>query len=90
MVGWPQIDRRKHEVDITERVLEGGVWTASASPDRGRIVALAFEIGAWSLGAVASAAQAQAAPSRRGAAWTAARGRLRGRSEGTGRRSRRR
>jgi hypothetical protein len=33
-----RIDRRKHEVDITERVLEGGLWAAGGSLENARVV----------------------------------------------------
>ena len=53
-----QIDRRKHEVDITERVLEGGMWTAGTGPlENGRVVELDFARAAWPLGTVQSAVQ---------------------------------
>jgi hypothetical protein len=32
------IDRKKHEVDITERVLEGGVWAGLGHLDNARVV----------------------------------------------------
>jgi hypothetical protein len=52
------IDRRKHEVDITERVLEGGVWAGPGHLENARVV---VDIGMheWLLGTVASTAQVQ-------------------------------
>ena len=48
-----QIDRRKHEVDITERVLEGGIWTAGTGPlENGRVVEIEFARAQWALGTV--------------------------------------
>jgi hypothetical protein len=35
-----RIDRKKHEVDIIERVLDGGVWTPSPHPDGGHVTNL--------------------------------------------------
>jgi hypothetical protein len=37
-----RIDRRKHEVDITERVLEGGLWAAGGHLEDARVVELGF------------------------------------------------
>lgn len=54
-----RIDRTKHEVDITERVLEGGVWAASDRPDAGRVVDLDMRVEVWPLGTIASAVQVQ-------------------------------
>ena len=36
------IDRKKHEVDIIERVLEGGLWTAGGHLENARVVELDF------------------------------------------------
>lgn len=33
-----RIDRKKHEVDIAERVLEGGVWNTVPPSERGHII----------------------------------------------------
>lgn len=57
-----RIDRTKHEVDITERVLEGGVWAAPGAYDRTRIVNLAVGVQVWPLGTVASAVQVETLP----------------------------
>ena len=54
------IDRRKHEVDITERVLEGGVWTGPTPIDHVRVVGIDLGERVWPLGTVTSAAQVQA------------------------------
>ena len=48
------IDRRKHEVDITEHVLEGGVHTEVDRSARDRVVAVDRSASPWSLGVVAS------------------------------------
>jgi hypothetical protein len=53
------IDRTKHEVDITERVLEGGVWAAGEPVDAGRVVDLRMRVEVWPLGTIASAVQVQ-------------------------------
>jgi hypothetical protein len=52
---WGRIDREKHEVDITEHVLEGGVRTevGARAGDRGLARA------PWPLAIVASAVQVQ-------------------------------
>jgi len=52
---WGRIDRKKHEVDITEHVIEGGVHAEVGRRAGDRVVALA----PWPLGVVASAAQVQ-------------------------------
>jgi hypothetical protein len=55
-----QIDRRKHEVDVTERVLEGGMWTAGTGPlENGRVVELDFASAPWPFDNVQSAVQVQ-------------------------------
>jgi hypothetical protein len=55
-----QIDRRKHEVDVTERVLEGGMWTAGTGPlDNGRVVQLDFGGAPWPFDTVRSAVQGE-------------------------------
>ena len=38
------IDRKKHEVDITERVLEGGLWAAGGHLEQARVVELSFDM----------------------------------------------
>jgi hypothetical protein len=53
------IDRRKHEVDITERVLEGGVWTGPTPIEHARVVGIELGERTWPLGAVTSAAAVQ-------------------------------
>jgi hypothetical protein len=53
------IDRKKHEVDILERVLEGGVWTASGRIENVRAVELDFSTREWSLGEVQSTIRVQ-------------------------------
>jgi hypothetical protein len=50
------IDRTKHEVDITERVLNGGVW-ALPSSDHGQVVDVELKIDVWPLGTTESAVQ---------------------------------
>jgi hypothetical protein len=37
-----RIDRRKQEVDIIERVLEGGLWAAGGHLEDARVVELGF------------------------------------------------
>lgn len=44
------IDRRKHEVDITERVLEGGVWTGPTPIHRARVIGIDVSRQPWPLG----------------------------------------
>jgi hypothetical protein len=51
------IDRRKSEGDITERVLEGGVWTGPTPIHRIRVVGIDLGAQPWPLGAVASPVQ---------------------------------
>jgi hypothetical protein len=53
----PRIDRTKHEVDIAERVLAGGVWTGSTLPQDSRLVDIDFDKREWSLGTVDTAVQ---------------------------------
>ena len=48
-----QIDRRKHEVDIAERVLGGGVWTGPA-PIGGHLVAIDLDVAVIPAGSVTS------------------------------------
>jgi len=38
------IDRKKHEVDIAERVLQGGVWAGPSPDGRGHIVTSQAEL----------------------------------------------
>jgi hypothetical protein len=57
-----QIDRTKHEVDVAERVLEGGVWAGVGDYDRTRIVNLDTGVQVWPLGRVASAVRVQTIP----------------------------
>jgi hypothetical protein len=52
------IDRTKHEVDITERVLEGGVWAGLGHLDNARVV-VDVAIREWPLGTVASTGQVE-------------------------------
>lgn len=52
------IDRQKHEVDITEHVLGGGVRTSSGGPDS-RVQETDLGISAWPLGTVATAVQVE-------------------------------
>jgi hypothetical protein len=47
------IDRTKHEVDITERVLEGGVWAGLGHLDNARVV-VDVAIREWPQGTVAT------------------------------------
>lgn len=53
------IDRTKHEVDITERVLEGGVWAGPGQFEGARDVDLDIGVQASPLDTVASAVQIQ-------------------------------
>jgi len=54
------IDREKHEVDVAEHVLAGGVRAERGSDGTGGyIVALDGELRAWPFGLVASAVQVQ-------------------------------
>jgi hypothetical protein len=48
------IDREKHEVDVTEHVLEGGVHTEVDRSARDHVVAVDRALSPWSLGVVAS------------------------------------
>jgi hypothetical protein len=54
------IDRKKHEVDITERVLEGGVWAGPGHFDNAQVV-VNLDVGTekWPLGTVASTVRVQ-------------------------------
>jgi hypothetical protein len=52
--GRGHIDREKHEVDITERVLEGGVWTGPLRPESGRVVNIELGQRTWPLGTISS------------------------------------
>ena len=49
------IDRRKHEVDVTERVLQGGVWAGPAPIHNARVVGIDFRLQQRFLGPVSSA-----------------------------------
>jgi hypothetical protein len=53
------IDRKKHEVDITERVLEGGLWAAGGHLENARVIELSFDMAASPLGRVQSTVQVQ-------------------------------
>jgi hypothetical protein len=52
-----RIDRKKHEVDIIERVLEGGLWAGAGHLENARVIELAFGMEAWPPGAVRSTVQ---------------------------------
>jgi hypothetical protein len=52
-----RIDRRKHEVDVTERVLEGGVWTGPTPVDGAHVVGIDYGVRPWPLGTVDSTVQ---------------------------------
>jgi len=54
------IDRRKHEVDITERVLEGGVWTGPTPIDHVRVIGIDLGERTWPRGTVDAAVHVQA------------------------------
>jgi hypothetical protein len=51
------IDRKKHEVDITERVLEGGVWAGPGGHIENARVVVDVTMREWPLGTVAPTAQ---------------------------------
>jgi hypothetical protein len=61
MSGGGHIDRKKHEVDITERVLDGGVWTGPHRPESGRVVNIELDRRAWSFGTLSSSVQIEVA-----------------------------
>jgi hypothetical protein len=52
-----QIDRRKHEVDIAERVLGGGVWTGPAPIGDAHLVAIDLDVTVWPSGSSSSTVQ---------------------------------
>lgn len=56
------IDRTKHEVDVTERVLEGSVWAGLGHDDRRQVVNLDTAVQVWPLGTIASAVHVQTIP----------------------------
>jgi hypothetical protein len=53
------IDRKKHEVDVAERVLTGGVRTEPRQSARSNGVTFDLSVRGWALGLVASAVQVQ-------------------------------
>jgi hypothetical protein len=57
-----QIDRKKHEVDVAEHVLSGGVRADAVGGPDGPIVALDIGMRGWPFGIVASAVQVQVLP----------------------------
>jgi hypothetical protein len=61
-----RIDRKKHEVDITERVLEGGVWAGPGQIEDARTVTLNAGVRVWALGELASAVRVQTGRKDRG------------------------
>jgi hypothetical protein len=56
------IDRKKHEVDIAEHVLAGGVRAESRDELRAHVSAFDLGLRAWPLGVVASAVQVLVLP----------------------------
>lgn len=54
-----QIDRRKHEVDITERVLAGGIWAGVGQFDHTHVVDVSVGVYPWPLGTVVSSVEVQ-------------------------------
>jgi hypothetical protein len=54
-----RIDRKKHEVDIAERVLAGGVWAGVGHLDDAHVVDVAVDIYPWPLGTVVSSVEVQ-------------------------------
>jgi hypothetical protein len=54
-----RIDRRKHEVDIAERVLGGGVWTGPAPASGARVVLVDLDFAVWPPGGAVSTVQVQ-------------------------------
>jgi len=57
MPGGGRIDRKKHEVDITERVLEGGVWTGPPHSGAEHVISLELDRHSWPFGTVSSSVQ---------------------------------
>jgi hypothetical protein len=53
------IDRKKHDVDVAEHVLAGGIRAEERDEARAKVVAIDAGIRVWPLGATASAVQVQ-------------------------------
>ena len=59
------IDRTKHEVDIAERVLEGGVWAGPGQFEGTLVVDFDIGVQPWSLGTAVSVVQKPIVPKDR-------------------------